>query len=224
VSGLGDTWELVGEGVAAVARFGHAPRVLPPGVTELPGPGLVTALRYTDSTVGPFLELALAVPARAGSHMGWCRVLVVVDRPEVRTAMRAHWGLPCTVGTLRWLARDQTRELVWEERDLVVRGRGRGPVLPWLTPQPLILERHGAPVIAPGRARGTLKLSRVTVQTYPGDELAPVAGGHPGVVLRGLHHNRGPARALRGPGLLPARSANTPEPALCEPVLCERVP
>jgi hypothetical protein len=223
MTGLGDTWELSGEGIACLARLHAIERVLPTGVTEMPGPGLVTALRYSTSTVGPYLELAVAVPARVGGHMGWCRVLVVVDRPEVRSAVRTHWGLPCTVGSLRWLAREESREMVWEERDLVVRARGRGPVIPWLSPQPLFLERHREPVIAPGRARGTLKLARVEMHTYPGDELAPLAGHHPGAVLRGLHHIRGPARLLHAAHLLAPRPVSSPEPVMYEPVMYEPV-
>jgi hypothetical protein len=215
MAGPGDTWVLRGEGLVAFARCGGLPLTLPDGVVRMPGPGLVSALRYTDSTVGPFLELSIAVPARVRGRLGWCRTLVVVDRPEVRTAVRAHWGLPASVGTLRWFARDDERELVWEERDLVVRGRGRGPVFPWATPQPLFLERHHEPVVAPGRMHGTLKLARVRVQVFPGDELAPLAGGHPGAVLRGLHHARGPVTVVRTGHLLAPRPATgSPEPVM----------
>lgn len=217
MSARAEQWVLRGEGLVALARLGDMPAPLPSGVAQLPGPGLLSAVRYTDSTVGPFLELAVAVPARVGGRPGWARTLVVVDRPNVRTAIKAQWGLPVMVGSLRWIARNDERELVWEERDLVVRGRGRGPILPWLAWQPTFLERHHEPVIASGRMRGTLKLARVHVHVFPGDELAPLAGSHPGAVLRGLQHRRGPARVLRTGHLLAPRPAATPEPALATP-------
>jgi hypothetical protein len=91
-----------------------------------------------------------------------------------------------------------------------------------MAPQPLFLERNREPVIAPGRARGTLKVARVTVHTYPGDDLAALAGGHPGAVLRGLHHVRGPARVVRTAPVLAPRAAGSPEPVLFDPVRFER--
>src|SRR4051812_2677622 len=62
-------WALVGECMVAVvsgrARGHNRGRAeLPLGVSRLPGPALVVAMRYTDSPVGPFLELAVAEPAR----------------------------------------------------------------------------------------------------------------------------------------------------------------
>ena len=219
MAGPGDAWTMRGEGLVVLARSRGLPWELPDGVSAMPGPSIVTALRYTDSTVGPFLELSIAVPARVGGHVGWCRTLVVVDRPEVRTAVRAHWGLPVALGSLRWLARDDERELVWEERDFVVRGTGRGPVLPWASPQPLFLERHHEPVVAPGQHARHVEAGPRACAAVPRRRLGaarrPTSGCRPaGPAPRG-----GPPVVRTGHLLAPGPLTGSPEPVMASRVV-----
>ena len=92
----------------------------------MPGPLVVSAARFTESPVGPYLELSVAEPARLGARIGLCMTLMVVDSPESRLGGRLNWGLPKQLGTLRWLAEGDQRTLAWEDCDLVVRGARRG--------------------------------------------------------------------------------------------------
>ena len=181
-------WALQGEAVVGLARRrGMAP---PParGLAAMPGPALVTATRYTSSPVGPYLELSVAVPARMGLRLGWCATTVITNRQDARIGGRLNWGFPTEMGRLFWNSRDDERELVWEDRDLVVRGRPRLFRIPLATPVRSLQERGDGPVVVPGRLWGRVRPAGVSVQVYPGDELAWLAGGHPGVLVSGLHH------------------------------------
>jgi hypothetical protein len=212
-------WTLQGEAmVAFTARRPQRP-TLPRGLSTVPGPAMVTATRYTQSPVGPFLELAVAEPVRLGARVGWCRTLVVVDRDDVRLGDRLQWGFPAERGMLRWFVRDEERELVWDDRDIVVRGRGLGPTWPYLSPQRTLQQRNSEPVVVPGHVRGMARAARVTVQTMPGDALVGLAGRHLGIMVAGLHrvwHDARLAERLR-PSLAPAGGASashSPDPAV----------
>jgi hypothetical protein len=211
-------WALRGEAmVAFTARRPQRPS-LPRGLSTVPGPAMVTATRYTESPVGPFLELAVAEPVRLGVRVGWCRTLVVVDRDDVRLGDRLQWGFPAERGLLRWFVRDEERELVWDDRDVVVRGRGFGPPFPYLSPQRTLQQRNTAPVVVPGHVRGMARAARVTVQTMPGDALVGLAGHHLGLVVSGLHRVWRDARLAERarPSLAPAAAgaAHPPDPAV----------
>lgn len=180
-------WNLEGEAIVAYTSRRPQRPPLPPGLSTLPGPALVSAARYTHSPFGPFLELAVAEPVRLGARMGWCRTLVVVDRSDVRIDDRLQWGFPAELGLLRWFARGDERELVWENHDLVVRGHPHGPPMPYFSPQRTLQERNREPIVVPGHARGMARAARVTVHTMPGDSFAGLAGRHVGLMISGLH-------------------------------------
>jgi len=163
------------------------PHLLPLGIAPAPGPTMITASRYLASPVGPFLQLALAVPARLGGRLGWCVTFLIVDRQDARTGARLNWGFPAELGTLRWLAEGGSRSLAWEDRGLVVRARGRGPKLPMAMPHRELQSRGDGPVIVPDRLLGLFQLARVTVETAPDDDLAPLGGRHAGTLVGGVH-------------------------------------
>lgn len=212
------SWVLRGEAIVAFGARRPARPALPAGLASVPGPAMVTATRYTHSPVGPFLELAVAEPVRLGARLGWCRTLVVVDRHDVRIGDRLQWGFPAEIGLLRWFVRDGERELIWDEHDLVVRGRPHGPAMPWLSPQRTLQERNREPVVVPGHVRGLARPARVSVQTMPGDALAGLAGRHVGLVVSGLHRvwrdARTPARLRPSLTGSPLPAARPPEPAI----------
>src|SRR5437588_11399065 len=113
-------WALVGECVVAVVRRGGgggprdaARRCLPSDIRSLPGPALVAAIRYADSPVGPFLELAVAEPARLGLRPGFCVTTSVVSAPPARVGGRLGWGFPRELGRLSWVRDDTSVGLRW---------------------------------------------------------------------------------------------------------------
>src|SRR3954471_15923865 len=125
-------WALVGECMVAVVAGRSRPRreragTWPAGVTRLPGPAVLVAMRYTDSPVGPFLELVVAEPARLGLRPGLCVTTSVVSVPGARVGGRLGWGFPRELGRLTWASDADWRRLGWEDRGIEVRGRpGRG--------------------------------------------------------------------------------------------------
>lgn len=192
VGGVGTTppapWVLDGESIVGLARWRGPAPPLPPSLRPVPGPWVVAAVRYTGSPVGPYLELAVAQPARLGVRMGWCVQLMVVDSPESRVGGRLHWGLPKELGTLRWEQHGREAALAWEDKGVVVRGRPFPLPLPWLVPVRALQQRGDGPVQVPGRLRGTGRFAsvRVEVDEALGADLLPLAGRHPGVHVRGM--------------------------------------
>src|SRR5689334_13253033 len=121
-------WALVGECILGVVRGGRRRHPtwegrMPSGVSPLPGPVIVLAVRYTESPVGPFLELAIAEPARVGLRVAFCVTTSVVSAPPARVGGRLGWGLPRELGRLTWTADGDDRALRWDERGIEVRGR-----------------------------------------------------------------------------------------------------
>src|SRR4051812_42511057 len=117
-------WALVGECLVALVSGRARPRSpggLPVGVSRLPGPALVVAMRYTDSPVGPFLELAVAEPARLGLRPGLCVTTSVVSASPARVGGRLGWGFPRELGRLTWGRDGDGASLRWEDRGLEVR-------------------------------------------------------------------------------------------------------
>ncbi len=207
-------WALQGEAMVGLARRrGQAPPP-PPGLGAMPGPALVIAVRYTSSPVGPYLELSVMVPARLGLRPGWCATTVITNRQDARIGGRLNWGFPTEVGRLFWHSRDDRRELVWEDRDLVVRGRPRGFRIPLATPVRALQERGDGPVVVPGRLWGRVRPGSVSVQVYPGDDLAWLAGSHPGALVSGMHHIVREARHPTGLTATLRAPSRAPEAAL----------
>jgi hypothetical protein len=207
-------WALTGESLIALARCPTPPGPLPAGMAKLPGPALVIANRYTDSPVGPYLELALGCPARLGVRPGWCFTTVVVDQADARMGGRLNWGFPKELGKLLWRQDGDERELRWVDRDICVRGTPTKFVLPLLVPMRALQRRADGPVVVPARLRGKGRMASVNVYVPQDDPLVALAGGHRGLHLAGMRFTVRPARhpvGLASTLLAPLRA---PEPAL----------
>jgi hypothetical protein len=209
-------WALVGECLVAVARArGAARRVgYPRGIRPLPGPTFVLAIRYTDSPVGPFLELAVARPAALGLRPGFCMTASIVSSPAARLGGRLGWGFPRDVGGLSWSSHGDMSRLRWEERGIEVSGRAGGWPLPFLVPIRSLQRRADGPVVIPGRLRAQARLTRVDVVAPDDDPLAWLSGSHRGMALHAMRMVLKPAR--RPLGLLSSFGAplSAAEPAL----------
>ena len=212
-------WALTGESIIAVARCPHPPGDLPAGLHAAPGPAVVIANRYTDSPVGPYLELAIGCPARLGLRPGWCFTTVVVDHPEARLGGRLNWGFPKELGKLLWAHDGDERELRWADRDICVRGIPSKVVLPILVPMRALQRRGDGPVVVPGRLRGQGRIARVNVYAPKDDPLAVLVGRHHGVHVAGMRFVIRPARHPVGVASTLLAPLRAPEPALssCAP-------
>jgi hypothetical protein len=174
----------------------------------------VSAVRYSDSPVGPYFELSIGEPARLGARPGLCLTTMVVTNAEARIGGRLNWGFPKEVGSLRWRSVDDERVIVWEERGIVVRGRPLGRPLPVLVPLRALQRRGDGPVVVPGRLRGRAHLARVELEVPHDDVLAPLAGPHRGVLLTGMRFVIAPARLPSGLTSTLRAPLRAPEPAL----------
>lgn len=174
------------------------PRVaLPDGITPAPGPAMITASRFTSSPVGPYLQLAVAVPARLGPRLGWCVTTLVVDRQDARTGARLNWGFPAELAVLRWRD-DDGRALEFEDRGIVFRARGSGPKVPLAVPHRALQHRGDGPVVVPDRLLGLFRVAAVRVAVPAEDELATLAGRHAGAVVDGANQRLREARTPVG--------------------------
>ncbi len=214
-------WALHGEAIVALARWRGRPPV-PAPARALPGPCLVAAACFTDSPVGPYLELAVAQPARLGARPGWWVTLSVVDRLDARTGGRLNWGFPTEMGRLTWSADGDERALTWDDRRVAVRGRPVGIGTPFAAPMRAFQPRGDGSVVVPGRARGRVRPARVTVEVEPGDPLVGLTGRHPGGLVSGLALVIREARTPLG-FIAPLRAPRPgPEPALLSEVPAPR--
>lgn len=187
---------------------------LPDGIAPAPGPTALAAVRYTDSPVGPFLQLMVLVPARLGAHPGWTVAAAVVDKSEALVGYRMNWGVPVQMGELRWFARDGVRQLLWEDRDVSVKARGRGIGVPMVLPHRMVLARADGPVIVPDRMWGLFRPAIVVVEaSLRGDGIDTLVGRHPGATIDGVHRTIAPARTPVGI-LAPLRAPTTAEPLM----------
>lgn len=207
-------WALAGESLVGLARCAERLGPVPWGLRPLPGPVLVVALCFTESPVGPYLELAVGEPARLGARPGWCITTMVVDSAQSRVGGRLNWGFPKELGTLVWRRDGAERELHWVERDIVVRGHVGGPLLPVMAPVRTLQRRDDGPVVVPGRLRGRLRLARIEFDAPSGDALAPLAGRHPGAHVAGMRFLVRPARHPVGLTSSLRAPLRAPEPAL----------
>ncbi len=207
-------WELAGECVVALIRAPASRPPLPAGLHPMPGPLVVVAARFTESPVGPYLELSVAEPARVGARIGLCVTLMVVDSPASRLGGRLNWGLPRELGTLRWLADQDERTLAWEDRDIVVTGRPSGPSAPMIAPVRSLQRRADGLVVVGGRLRGHARPARVELTAPDTDGLAGLAGSHRGMVLTGVRMVVNPARRPAGLTATLRAPLRAAEPAL----------
>ena len=179
-------WVLEGECLVAIVRRPEADGALPAGVQPLPGWCVLVAARYARSPVGPYLELAVCQPARAGGWPGLCVTTMVVDSPESRRGGRSHWGFPKELGKLSWTAEEGQRSLRWDDRGLEVRGPTGGLAVPVRAPLRALQGGDDGPVVVPGRLQGSARPGLVTVEVPAGDPLAPLGGTRPGAFVSGL--------------------------------------
>jgi len=196
-------WSLTGEVIVAFVRRppdGDA-NVLPPGLQRLPGPAVVWAGHWAQTPVGPFTELAVAVPARLGLRLGLCITMSVVNNADARLAGRLGWGLPRQLGSLRWLAVGPQRTLSWSDRNLEVRAdvrRGAGPFTKALRG---LQRRSDGLVVVPARLSGWIRRAHVTIDVPVDDGLAAIAGSRRGWIISGrtlvLEPSRRPSGLLR---------------------------
>jgi hypothetical protein len=207
-------WSLTGECVLAWARWRGPRGELPGGLHAMPGLCTLTACRYEDSPVGPYLELAVGEPARLGVRPGMCITTMVVDSADSRLGGRVNWGFPKELGTLQWEESGDERSLVWEERKVRVRAVPSGPAIPMVVPMRALQRRADGLVVVPGRLRGRARLSRVEVEVVDGDALAGLAGRHRGLLVSGLHVVVDPARRPSGLAATLRAPLRAPEPAL----------
>ena len=207
-------WQLSGESLLGTVAARRSCPVLPWGLQPLPGPSLVMAVCFATSPVGPYLELAVAEPARLGVRPGWCVTTMVVDSAASRLGGRLNWGFPKELGTLVWESDGPDRELRWVERDIVVRGRARGLPLPVLVPVRTLQRRGDGPVVVPGRLRGRGRLGRIEVRVPGGDHLDHLSGRHLGLHIAGMRFLVRPARHPVGLASTLRAPLRAPEPAL----------
>ncbi|MEA3078336.1 MAG: hypothetical protein QOF60_3244 [Actinomycetota bacterium] len=180
------SWLRVGAGVRSL--FGG----LPAGVVGLPGPGVLVGASYTASPVGPYVELALAVPARLGLRPGLCVVWQLVSSADARAAYRSNWGLPAVVGPLSWSAVGGSWTLRCEDPGIELRGSavgGRHVVggLPLLLPMRSLQRRADGPVVLPRRMFGLARPARTFVSVGDDPVAAALGGGGAGTGLAGPH-------------------------------------
>jgi hypothetical protein len=202
--------------MVAFVRRGRARRALPDGLSALPGPVAIVAARYDGSPVGPYLELAVAEPARLGPRPGWCVTTMAVDLPAARTGGRLNWGYPKELAQLMWSHQDGTSCLSWPERGIVIRGAPTRLVAPVLVPLRTVQRREDGPVVVPGVLRGLARTARLAIEIPDDDPLAPLARERArGVHIAGLHLNVRPARHPRGWASSLRAPLRAPSPALC---------
>ncbi|CAN5169348.1 hypothetical protein BH24ACT1_BH24ACT1_10480 [soil metagenome] len=207
-------WSLAGESLVALARCPERLAPVPSGLYAVPGPVLIAAVCFSESPVGPYVELAIGEPTRLGMRLGWCITTMVVDSPESRVSGRLNWGFPKELGSLTWCRNGSRIELHWVERDITVRGRPVGPPLPGLAPVRMLQHRSDGPVVVPGRLRGRVRLATVEVEAPEDDSLSPLDGRHLGVHVAGMRMRLRPARHPVGLASTLRAPLRAPEPAL----------
>ena len=180
-------WTLSGEVVVALVRRpgGGEAAILPAGLEPMPGPAVLWAGHWAQTPVGPFSELALAVPARLGLRPGLCITMSVVNNADARLAGRLGWGMPRQLGSLSWVAADAQRTLRWAERDLEVRAEVRPGAGPFTKAVRCLQRRSDGPVVVPARLSGWIRRARLTIDVPGEDGLEPLAGSRRGWIVSG---------------------------------------
>jgi hypothetical protein len=208
---------LSGECVVGLAPAGDEVH-LPVGVERLPGPRIVLAARYDSSPVGPYLEFAVAAPARAGARPGMCVETMVVTTAEARVGGRLNWGFPKELGTLTWIADGDECTLRWDEREITVKALSGGLPLPTLVPLKAVQRRSDGLVSVSGRLRGLARLASLEISVPDDDPLAVLAGRRHGAVISGAHLVMSKARLHEKSPVAERAPRGAAEPALsCPP-------
>jgi hypothetical protein len=189
-------WALRGEVVVAWAgRRASGAGALPVGLRPLPGPTLLIGVRYTASPVGPFVELAVAVPARLGLRPGFFAMVDVVSEPAAKVGLRCNWGFPADVGRVTWSVDGDERVVRWEDGGVVLRAAPYGVRVPVVARVRSVQRRGDGPVMVPRRLLSMGRLARTVVNVPSEDpELAWLAGPHGGLVLSSARVVMRPAR------------------------------
>jgi hypothetical protein len=209
-------WSLSGEVIVAFVRrpSGGDAAVLPAGLRPLPGPAVMWAGHWAQTPVGPFTELAVAVPARLGLRPGLCITMSVVNNAEARLAGRLGWGMPRQLGSLRWLAVGSQRTLGWSDRNLEVRAEVRAGAGPFTKAIRGLQRRSDGLVVVPARLSGWIRRAQVAIDVPVDDGLFPLCGARKGWVISGrtlvLEPSRRPTGLLRtlvAPRLEPGAAA-----------------
>ena len=161
----------------------------------------MVAASYEASPVGPYRELAVAVPARLGVRPGLCVVLSVVDCVAARVAYREQWSLPTELGRLRWSTSLSHVVCSWLDGGVdvsaAVRGGRRGR-LPVVMPARSLQRGADGPVVLPRWLWGWARAARVEVSVDRSLPWGWLAGRHAGVVVSSMRVAASPARQPTG--------------------------
>ena len=191
----GPPWVLSGECILGWAWRPRRATAPGRGLAVLPGPAAVVAARYDDSPVGPYLELTVSEPVRAGLRVGLCVTSITVSSYEVADACRTTWGLPAEPGRLQWSADGDERALHWVERGMTVRGLPWGPAWSAALPVRSLQQGPEGPVVLPrGFRGGRVRLARVEIAAVAGQPLPHLAGSHAGAVMAEVRVTARPPR------------------------------
>jgi hypothetical protein len=192
-------WQLDGEAVIVLTKCPAFRPPLPHALQRLGTVVVVAAARWRETPVGPYIELAVAVPARLGLRFGWCIVTMAATSADARVAGVINWGFPRVLASLGWGPTPGGGiDIAWLERDLRMRAVLGRRSLPVLLPLRALQHRSDGQVIVPARARGWARPARVTLKVPADDPLAPLAGRHRGVHVGGLQLNVRPAHHAVG--------------------------
>jgi hypothetical protein len=159
---------------------------LPVAFERLPGPFLLITARYTDSPVGPYMELAVARPARLGARFGLCVTTMAVSSSDSVVGGRSNWGFPKELSQLSWSTNEQGSSLLSEDLGVEASVRPRGPEVPLVAPLFCLQRRADGPVHVLGWLRGRFRPARVHVDAKASDHLQFVDGHHQGIMVNKL--------------------------------------
>lgn len=170
---------------------------------------------WAQTPVGPFSELVLAVPARIGPRVGLSVVVNIVTSIDARVAGQLGWGFPRRLGTLQWLAVDNTRTLSWREGEVTIEGEAQGTTgRPYGTLFRALQHRVDGPVVVPIRVVGWSRRARLKVHAREEDEFAPVTGEVYGRLVGGRQVVLHPARRPLGVWRTFTAPLRAPDPGL----------
>lgn len=141
--------------------FVNSPPDIPPAPWYLTGAalllpssrGALALVHYEDSPVGPYDELAIAVPTWRGPRV----VTMLVTSDASRRGGRAIWGYPKELSRLDWTRHD--RHVIFSHGRRTWRVRVCGPALPLRLRAWTIQTRDGQRVRVPWAVSGRLRLA-----------------------------------------------------------------